>query len=373
MNDESHSTWVEVDLGTIENNIAILSKLTGVSVMAVVKANAYGHGIIPVAGAALRSGAEWLGVARVEEALELRANNYSCPILVMGYSPLKHQKEAIAKDISISIWGREQLNDVSVLADNLQIPAKVHLKIDTGMSRLGAAGKDALYLAEYINHTETVIFEGIFTHYARADENDQSSAFLQEGDFLELLGKLNEAGFKPPYVHAANSAASLFMQDSRFSLIRPGISIYGLHPSPDRLLPGEFRAALEWKAVLSQVKVLPPGSGVSYGHEYITQKDERIGTIPVGYADGFRRVGGNQVLVGGKRVPVVGRVCMDQVCVHLDEVPGAKAGDEVVIIGSQGASRITAEQVAERWGTINYEVVCGLAARVPRIYTQTRE
>lgn len=369
MNDNSHSTWVTVDLGAIENNIALLANLTGVPVMAVVKANAYGHGIIPVSGAALRGGAEWLGVARLEEALELRAAQIASPILVMGYATESDLREAAANDISVAIWSKKQLESLFMATGDIQNPAKVHLKIDTGMSRLGAQNEDALSLARQIDAADHVLFEGIFTHYARADEIDQSSVEGQEREFLEILDRINSAGFNPHYVHAANSAASLSLPESRFSLIRPGISIYGLHPSHQVPLPGDFQAALEWKAVLSQVKVLPPGSGVSYGHEYITQKDERIGTIAVGYADGFRRVGGNEVLVGGKRVPVVGRVCMDQVCVQLDEVPGARAGDEVVIIGSQGASSITAEQVAERWGTINYEVVCGLAARVPRIYT----
>ena len=253
--------------------------------------------------------------------------------------------------------------------------AKAHLKIDTGMSRLGADGQEgALSLAEEIVNAEFVEFEGLFTRYSRADETDQSSAKAQETEFLEVLENLTRSGLKPTYVHAANSAASLFRPDSRFRLIRSGISIYGLHPSRERRLPSDFRSALEWKVVASQVKVLPTGRGVrSCGYEYITQKDERIGTVPIGYADGLRRVENNQVLVGGKMVPVVGRVCMDQVCVQLDELPGAKAGDEVVIIGTQGDAHITAEQIADRWGTINYEVVCGLAARIPRIYLEPRE
>ena len=367
-NNISHSTWITVDLDVIENNVSILRKRTGVPVMAVVKANAYGHGVIPVSGAALRGGAEWLGVARVEEALELRAAKFTCPILVMGYAPSNYFWEAVTNNISITIWSENQLKSLSDFASSQDLPANVHLKVDTGMSRLGTAVKDALSLAEQIDGTNNVIFEGIFTHYARADELDQSSAEGQERDFIQILDNLAAVDLKPAYIHAANSAASIFLPDSRFSLIRPGISIYGLHPSPERPLSGDFQAALEWKAVLSQVKTLPPGRGVSYGHEYVTQKEERIGTIPVGYADGFRRTGGNQVLVGGKQVLVIGRVCMDQVSVQLDEVPDAKAGDEVVIIGSQGDGRITAEQVADHWGTINYEVVCGLAARVPRIY-----
>jgi len=257
-------------------------------------------------------------------------------------------------------------------ADRLGTPARVHLKVDTGMSRLGVGLEDAFSMAEEIAKSRSVIFEGIFTHYARADEQDNTSAMQQERDFRYLVDQLEMRGIKPLNVHAANSAASLAMPGSRFTLIRPGISIYGLHPSPAYPLAKEFRAALEWKAILSQVKVLPPGRGISYGHEYVTQSEERIGTIPVGYADGFRRLVGNQVLVGGTRVPVVGRVCMDQVAVQLDEVPGAQPGDEVVIIGSQGGSRISVEEVAARWGTINYEVVCGLAARVPRIYDQSK-
>jgi alanine racemase len=288
----------------------------------------------------------------------------------MGYSPESNLREAVSSDISTAIWSRAQIESLSRLARKLQVPAKVHLKVDTGMSRLGAAGPEVLSLAKEIIDTEFVEFEGLFTHYARADETDQLSTKEQETEFLEILDKLSRFGIKPAYVHAANSAASFIRPDSRFSFIRPGISIYGLHPSRERSLPGDFRSALEWKAILSQVKVLPPGRGVSYGHEYFTQKNERIGTIPIGYADGFRRVGNNKVLVGGKIVPVIGRVCMDQVCVQLDELPDAKVGDEVVIIGTQGDARITAEQVADRWGTINYEVVCGLAARVPRVYLE---
>jgi alanine racemase len=169
-------------------------------------------------------------------------------------------------------------------------------------------------------------------------------------------------------VHAANSAASLTRPSAYFNLVRAGIAIYGLHPSPQCPLPTDFRPALQWKTVLSQVKNLPPGRGVSYGHIYTTQADERIGTLPVGYADGMRRTSGNLALVGGKRVPVIGRVCMDQMMVQLNGVSDAKAGDEVVLIGKQGEESLFAEEVAGNWGTINYEVTCGLAARVPRLY-----
>jgi alanine racemase len=366
---DAYSTWIEIDLSAIEKNIELIRKKTGVRVMAVVKANAYGHGMIPVARAALRGGAAWLGVARIEEALKLRETGLDCPILVLGYSPAEKVTEAISQNISLTLWSIEQLKNMSSSAQKIGEPAKVHLKVDTGMSRLGVQPNETLALAEEINKSPEINFEGILTHFARADEDDPSASENQGRIFRNVLNSLSTAGIDPPFVHAANSAAALSQPNSYFNMVRPGIAIYGLEPSNDWRLPEEFQAALVWKTILSQVKTLPPGRGVSYGHEYVTRGTERIGTVPVGYADGFRRVRGNQVLIGGKRVPVVGRVCMDQISVQLDEVPSAKEGDEVLIIGTQGEMEITAEQVAALWGTINYEVVCGIGARVPRIYT----
>jgi alanine racemase len=366
----SYSTWLDIDLNAIQRNVSLLNELSRKPVMAVVKANAYGHGSVPVARAALRAGAAWLGVARLEEALELREARIKAPILVMGFTPSERVSDAISQGVSITVWDHAQVDFAVRAARESGRQLKVHLKVDTGMSRLGVASEDAVSLAVVIKEHQELEFEGIFTHYARADEVDQSSAIEQEGNFRQVLDTLAHKGIQPRLIHAANSAASLFMPESRFDLIRPGIAIYGLHPSSERSLPDGFQPALTWKAVLSQVKTLPPGRGVSYGHEYITQGVERIGTLPVGYADGFRRVSGNQVLVGGVRVPVVGRVCMDQVSLQLDGVPEAKAGDEVVLIGSQDGASISSEQVAARWGTINYEVVCGLTARVPRLYIQ---
>lgn len=366
---ETYSTWVEVDLNSISGNVASISQKTGVPVMAVVKADAYGHGIIPVARSVLENGgASWLGVARIEEALQLRDSGLECPILVLGYSPAEKFSEAIAEDISLTFWNLEQLAIMEKIAEKVGKQVKVHLKVDSGMSRLGIQPEDVLGLVEKIIDFPEVLFEGVFTHFARADESDRSSTTGQELIFKEVLNSLVAAGACPPIVHAANSAAALSQPTAYFNLVRPGIAIYGLEPSRDWSLPSSFKAALTWKAVISQVKMLPPGRGVSYGHEYVTKKNEHIGTIPVGYADGFRRIEGNQVLVRGTRVPVVGRVCMDQISVQLDGVPNAKAGDEVVILGKQGQETITAEEIADRWGTINYEVVCGISGRVPRIY-----
>jgi alanine racemase len=363
-----YSTWTEIDLEAIRNNVALIREQTRVQVMAVVKANGYGHGLIPAAKAAINGGATWLAVARIEEAEALRESGLKDPILVMGYTPEDKVDSAIKLDISITIWDGDQVSRVSNAAKKLSRNAKIHLKVDTGMSRLGVQPEETLELVQRIADQESLTFEGVFTHYALADQDIQSVTDEQEMAFRSILTSLSKYNWLPPIVHSANSAAAISRPSSYFNLVRPGIAIYGLRPSISAQLGNKFRAAMVWKTVLSQVKTLPPGCGISYGHEYVTQKEERIGTLSVGYADGFRRVPGNKVLIGGKIIPVVGRVCMDQVCVQLDEVPSAKAGDEAVLIGSQGDQRITAEQVADKWGTINYEVVCGVSARVPRIY-----
>jgi alanine racemase len=363
-----YSTWVEIDLGAIRSNVSFFCRLTGVRVMAIVKANAYGHGAVPVAHAALEGGAIWLAVARVEEALELRRAGLECPLLLLGLTPPGRYEEAIANQLSITIWEVSQVDGISRAAQRLGVPARVHLKVDTGMSRLGVLPEQALALSRVIASTPRIIYEGLFTHFARADEADPSSADRQEERFRQAIAGLESQGVLPPVVHAANSAAILSRPGAWFNLVRLGISMYGLHPSAERLNPPQVRPALTWKTVLSQVKVLPPGQGVSYGHVYVTRSQERIGVIPVGYADGFRRVLNNQVLVSGQNVPVVGQVCMDQTMLQLDQAPGAHAGDEVVLIGQQGEARITAEDIARRWSTINYEVTCGIGARVPRIY-----
>lgn len=367
-NKDAYATWVEIDLSAIENNVRFIVQETGVQVMAVVKANGYGHGAVQAAQAALRGGATWLAVARIEEALELRQEGLKAPILLLGYTPPACMGEAILNDLSLTVWSAEQVQAAAIHANRANKPASLHLKVDTGMSRIGVQPEAARHLAEQIATSDGVTLEGIFTHFARADEADRATTDEQERLFIKALAELDSAGLRPPLVHCANSAASLTRPSAIFDLVRLGIAMYGLHPSRECPLPDSFRPALSWKTVLSQVKALPPGRGVSYGHEYTTRAEERIGTIPVGYADGLRRGAPNQALAAGVKVPVVGRVCMDQVMLQLDKVPEAKAGDEVVLIGEQGGERISAEEVAERWGTINYEVVCGIGRRVPRVY-----
>ncbi|HSB88503.1 MAG TPA: alanine racemase [Anaerolineales bacterium] len=361
------STWIEVDTSVLASNVRALARLTGVPVMAVVKANAYGHGLKLVARAVEQAGAAWIGVARPEEGFELRRSGVRLPILVLGLTPSRQLEGAVASDLSLTVWSAEQIEAASQAALRSGRSARLHLKVDTGMGRLGATPERAQALASLAGGRAGVLLEGAYTHFARADEPDAETTRSQERVFRDVLTTLEASGVRPEWIHAANSAAAIAHPSTRFGLVRAGVAVYGLHPSPICQLPSDFRPALAWKSQLSQVKTVPPGRGLSYGHIYTTRSAERIGTIPVGYADGLRRVDGNQVLVGGRRVPVVGRVCMDQILVRLDDVESAAVGDEVVVIGAQGSERITAEEVAERWGTINYEVVCGLSARVPRV------
>ena len=342
--------------------------LTGVSVMAVIKANGYGHGILEVARTSVDAGAAYCGVARVEEALELRRQNFETPILVLGNTPAEKMGEAVGNRTSLTIFKPAHVDAVERAAASSGCDAVVHVKVDTGMSRLGATPQVAFDLLRRLHDAPHVHLEGIFTHFARADEPLDPTTEKQETLFLDLMSEIEGAGLRPPIVHAANSAAAISRPSSRFDMVRPGIAIYGLCPDKNMPLPADFRPALRWKARLSFIQRLEPGRGISYGHVYKTNKDETIGVVPVGYGDGYRRVSGNQVLIHGKRVPVVGRVSMDQLMVNLDDVPESKIGDEVILIGRQGDDCISPEELGDRWGTFNYEVICGLSARVPRSY-----
>ena len=365
---EQHSTWVEIDLAAIEANARRLAGVTRASLMAVVKANGYGHGAVETAKAAGRGGASWLGVARADEALELRQAGVGLPILVLGPAPGGRLAELIANGVSLTVGDLDHIRAAAAAARAQNAIAKVHLKLDTGMNRLGAPPEAAVELAQRLRHEAAIHFEGVFTHFARADETEGGPIARQIERFEQALTALSAAGFRPALVHAANSGATLNWPETHYDMVRVGILLYGLQTSLAVPLPSGLRPALQWKTQLARVRTLPPGAGVSYGHDYVTQREERIGTIPVGYADGLRRVDGNQVLVNGERVPVVGRVCMDLCMLQLDRVPRAGEGDEVVLIGPQGQHRISAEEIAEEWGTINYEVTCGIGPRVPRIY-----
>ena len=363
----SFATWVEVDSSAIESNVRRLTRIAGVPLMAVVKANGYGHGAVAAARAALHAGATWCGVARETEAHQLRQDGLAAPILLLGAAPIASIANLVAADVSMAAWNAVQFQAASSAAIALGKSARLHLKVDTGMGRIGVQPDETVAAARQMAGLPGIDFEGIFTHFARADETDATTQDRQERVFSRVVDALTAARMRPRWVHASNSAATLSRPSARFDLVRVGIALYGLHPSDSCTLPEGFRPALAWRAQLSQVKVLEPAQGVGYGHAYITRGHERVGTIAVGYADGFRRVEGNVVLAGGAFVPVIGRVCMDQIMVQLDRAPEAREGDTVTLIGEQDGQWLRAEDVARHWGTINYEVVCGIAARVPRV------
>ena len=365
----SYSTWLEVDLNAIKQNVARIKEMTGSEVMAVIKANGYGHGARPVAQAVLAGGATWCGVARIEEALQLRRAGIACKILVLGYTPPAKVPEAIEQNITVALIDPELTKSYLDYAHINGGTLHAHVKVETGMGRLGMQPADIPpFLRELAD--SNVLVDGIFTHFAGADEPQTGSTLRQLKTFNTLLAELDAEGLKPAVVHAANSAAIFNFPEAYFDLVRPGDIIFGMSPSPSIQLGPEFTQALSWKARIISVHDFPAGQGISYGSTYVTSKQEKIGVMPIGYGDGFRRIDNQQVLVGGRRVNVVGRVCMDQSMLQLDGVPGVKVGDEVVLIGRQDQESISVDEVADRWGTINYEVVCGLADRLPRIYKE---
>ncbi len=370
--EQSFATWVEVDLKALKNNLKIIQKETGIPLMAVVKANGYGHGYMPVTRAAEEAGVDWFGVARPRMALKMREEGIKSKILVLVYIAPERIEQMICLDVSLAVWTVEHIKLVEKAAVNCQATARVHLLVDSGMGRLGCHPEETLDLAQLVVDTNLVELEGLFSHLARADESDPVPTQSQELVFHNVIDKLAKKDLLPDVIHMANSAGTLAHPETRFQLVRLGIIIYGLSPSEEVKLPAGIEPILSWKSVLASIKELPPDHGVSYGHAYVTTEKELIGVIPVGYADGYRRVPGNSVLINGVNAPIIGRVCMDQFMVKLENVPNPQIGDEVILVGKQGDQEISANDLARIWQTINYEVTCGIGARVPRIYPDNK-
>ncbi|MBI2845092.1 MAG: alanine racemase [Chloroflexi bacterium] len=373
-------TWVQIDLGAIANNLREIKRRVGegVGILATIKADAYGHGAVKVARALLANGASMLGVATLSEALVLRKAEITAPVIVLGYTPAWQARTAVLNKVTTTVFSLDVARALSRAAVALNSQVKVHIKIDTGLGRLGLLPQEALDFVRQIRNLRNLIIEGIFTHFAVADDPHARSTpgwgreytAQQLQTFTAIIQQLEKEGIKIPLVHAANSAAIFTLPDSHFNMVRPGIAIYGLDPSPQVPCPPGFRPTMTFKTQIAQVKELPARSYIGYGSTYSTERPMRIAVLPVGYGDGFRRGPQNwgEVLVRGKRAPVVGRVSMDQSTIDVTHIPEARQGDEVVLIGEQGGERITAEEVAERLGTINYEVVSEILARVPRVH-----
>lgn len=369
---DNFGTWLEIDLSILRKNFHRLSEIAGVQVMPIVKANAYGHGLERVAGALEAAGAEWFGVARIEEALFLREIGIKAKIVVLGYTPPSRVSHAIKKNVSLAIYDFGVVKEYVSHANSLQESVNLHVKIETGMGRLGVLSKQAVDFIDFVIGQKYLNLEGIFTHFACADEPQRDVTEKQIKKFKITLDMLSKREIPIPIIHSANSAGIINYPETRFDLVRGGIGLYGHSPAHGMVLPNGIQSAITWKTRLISIKELPPNHGVSYGHRYHTKKRERIGVIAVGYGDGLRRRAGNKVLIRGKKVELIGNVCMDQCMLQLDVVPDAEIGDEVVIMGKQKGAEISASDIGDQWGTINYEILCGLAARMPRYYLNTK-
>lgn len=364
---EIRPAYAEVDLSAVVHNLNQIKRKVGkkVKVMPIVKANAYGHGILEVSKTCVSIGADYIGVGFLEEGIYLRKNGIDCPILVLG-GVLGYQiKKFIKYDLDITVSSLELAHNISREVES----AKVHLKIDTGMERIGVSyerGADFVKEVLGLGNLEVV---GVYSHFATADEKDKTFARLQLDRFRSVLDQLNKDRIRIPLIHMANSGAILDLPDSYFTMVRPGISVYGVYPTDECSRSIQLRSVLSLKSRVVFTKQLPSKTSISYGRHYFTRKKTQIATVPIGYGDGYSRLLTNRgdVLINEKRYPVVGAVCMDQLMVDVGN-DFIVVGDEVVLIGKMGAEEITAGEVAGKIGTIPYEVTCMINTRVPRVH-----
>ena len=367
------AVWCEVDLAAIRHNVTVLRELVApAAFLAVVKANGYGHGAVPVARAALDAGAEWLGVARVEEGVQLRDEGIDAPVLLLSEAPPGAAETVVSHGITPVVYTVAGIDAVAKAAATVaRAPVSVHLKIDTGMHRVGCAPDDAAPLAEQIVAHDELGLGGVLTHLAVADEPDDPYTGAQLAAFDAAVAALEARDLLDGAVlHAANSAAAIGCASARYDLVRVGISLYGIPPAAGLVGRADLEPAMTLTSHVMFVKELPAGARVSYGLRYELAQRARIATVPAGYADGVPRnlgMAGGQVLIRGRRYPIAGTVTMDQLLVDVGNDP-VEAGDEVILLGAQGHDEVTAMEWADRLGTISYEIVTGIGARVPRRY-----
>ena len=366
------TTRVKIDLDAIAHNFDAVREKTGVKVMAVVKADAYGHGAIQVARL-LEEKCAFFGVSSMLEAMELRQAGLKTPILILGHTPVSAFPAAIREGIRPTIFHYEDALALSQAATELSMTARFHFAVDTGMSRIGfQATEEAADICAKIAGLPGLFAEGLFSHFATADCADLSRSARQAELFASFDGMLKARGVKIPIRHLDNSAG-LMNFSAHYEMVRSGIVTYGMYPS-DEVDPGllALRPALRWESRITHVKLLEPGREISYGGTFVTQRPTMVATIPVGYADGYRRSlsGKFYVLIRGKRAPILGRICMDQMMVDVTDIPGAALNDRVVLVGTDGDEAITMEQIAAAADSFNYDFVCGISRRVPRIYVR---
>ncbi len=380
MSDFLKRSWATVDLDSIAGNMKQVKKIVrpGCRIMAVVKADAYGHGAKYAARELNRSGADWFGVSNIDEAVSLRRDGIFKPILIFGVTPVEYARELCEYSITQAVFSYSYAKELSEAAHSQGVTVEAHVKVDTGMGRLGFCVnedfvKDTADEIVKLYTMPNIKYTGIFTHFSCADEKAEESVKytkMQFRRFKMITEELRSRGFEIGLRHCCNSAATMMYPEMQMDMVRPGVILYGLSPSADCDNMLELSPAMQLKCVVSQIKTVPTGTSISYGRTYISQSERRIASVTIGYADGYHRILSNRarMLVHGEYAPVVGRVCMDQLMLDVTDIDGVSEGDEVTIFGSDGKNTLSADEMACLTNSINYEVVCLIGKRVPRIY-----
>lgn len=365
-------TWAEVNLEHLESNFREVKKILSrdVKVMAVVKADGYGHGALPVAQRLERCGVDYLAVAVLEEALELRQSGIRCPILLLNGFWSGQEEEIVHNNLTPAVFSRRMIQDLARVADRLKTKVRYHLKIDTGMSRLGVDWTKAIEALENSSLEQSVVCEGIYTHLSSAENVGSPSNSIQIERFRNIVKTLEVKDFPLRWRHVANSAGVLNLQDGWFDAVRPGLILYGINPL-EQAVEIPLQPLLSFKTRIMQLKRVHKGASIGYGEAYRADQESLVATLPVGYADGLNRLLSNKgsVLIRGHKAAIVGRVSMDLTLVNVTDVPFVQVGDEVVLIGKQGTLEVSAHDLAQLTLTIPYEILCRISQRVPRIYT----
>lgn len=359
----------------LHNYKAIKSYINdGTKVCCVIKADGYGHGAIPVAKVLSEAGADSFAVAASQEAVALRKNGIKSQILVLGYTGVDDYFDMVKHEITQTVFRLDMAKELSNVALQMNKKAHIHIKIDTGMGRVGfMPTAESVEIIREISELPMIEVDGFFTHFARADESDKTASDLQMEKFSQFVTMLNKKEIPYKDLHMSNSAGLMEMRNAHFNMVRAGIAMYGLYPSEEVNKEAlSLQPALSLKSNVILVKELPEGYPISYGGTYVTDKVTKVATIPVGYGDGYPRSlsSKGRVLIRGMEAKILGRVCMDQFMVDVSEIEGVQEGDEAILIGKSGDQHITVEEIAEHMGTINYEVVCQLGKRIPRVYTR---
>ncbi len=365
--------WVEIGHQALAHNIRALKSLLApqTELLAVVKANAYGHGVIEVTKTVLENGATWLAIATLGEGIEIREAGITAPILVLGATNTAAELEAIAHwDLQPTLCTLEQQRLFQSTMAKLGKKLSVHLEIDTGMSRLGTRWEGAVEFVEAVHNSENLEIASIYSHFATADEEDLTMTHLQHKRFTTTLTEIEKRGIPLPKLHLCNSAGTMLGQAFHYDMVRPGIAIYGCYPAPHMENFVDLKPVMQVKARITQIKTLPPDTGVSYGHRFVTAQETKIAVVGIGYADGISRCLSNnlKVLVNDQLAPQLGSVTMDQIMLDVSHIENVQAGDIVTLIGEDGGDRLTVDQWANQLGTISYEILCGFKPRLPRIH-----